>query len=183
MAVGFHQVPRRQPVADESHRQGASRRRKADGSRFRRLRDPGGVDSTGGSYRPCTAPKLASFEVQPARAPCRWAGQQQLRAIARYTDGSEVDVTERALYESNDTAMAEVDGRGLVRALDVSGKVSVMVRYQGRIAVFSAAVPLGASVESLPPIRNVIDEHVFANLKQLGIPRRPCATTPRFCVA
>jgi hypothetical protein len=117
-----------------------------------------------------TAPKLASFEVQPARGTVPLGGQQQLRAIARYADGSEVDVTERALYESNDTAMAEVDGRGLVRALDVSGKVSVMVRYQGRIAVFSAAVPLGAAVESLPPVRNVIDEHVFANLKQLGIP-------------
>jgi hypothetical protein len=117
-----------------------------------------------------TAPKLTSFEVQPARGTVPLGAQQQLRAIARYADGSEVDVTSRALYESNDTAMAEVDSRGLMRALDVSGKVSVMVRFQGRIAVFSAAVPLGAPVESLPPVRNVIDDHVFANLKQLGIP-------------
>lgn len=117
-----------------------------------------------------SAPKLVSFEVQPSRGTVPLKGEQQLRALARYSDGSERDVTGLALYETNDPAMAEATPRGLVKVLDVSGKVSVMVRYQGRISVFSASIPLGAPVETLPPAKNFIDEHVFANLKELGIP-------------
>lgn len=117
-----------------------------------------------------TAPALVSFEVQPSRGMVPLNSQQQLKAVAKYADGVERDVTNWALFESNDSAMAEVVGNGLVKTLDVSGKVSVMVRFQGRIAVFNAAVPLGAPVESLPPVSNFIDDHLFANLKQLGIP-------------
>ena len=32
------------------------------------------------------------------------------------------------------------------------------------------AFPLGAAVENLPPAKNFVDEAVFANLKELGIP-------------
>ncbi|MDX1967915.1 MAG: DUF1549 and DUF1553 domain-containing protein [Planctomycetaceae bacterium] len=117
-----------------------------------------------------SAPRLVTFEVQPSRGTVPLKGEQQLRAIARYSDGSERDVTNLALYETNDPAMAEATSHGLVKVLDVSGKVSVMVRYQGRISVFSASIPLGAPVETLPPTKNFIDEHVFANLQELGIP-------------
>src|SRR4029079_14518140 len=58
----------------------------------------------------------------------------------------------------------------LVKVSDLYGKFSVMVRYQARNAVFSASVPLGAPVENLPAAKNFIDERVFANLKELGIP-------------
>ncbi len=122
---------------------------------------------------PATKPgdsKLVGFEVQPGRGTVPRQGEQQLKAIAKFADGSTRDVTSTALYESNDRAMAEVSTRGLVKVLDLSGKVSVMVRYQDRNAVFSASVPLGAPVESLPVSRNFIDELVFANLKELGVP-------------
>jgi len=115
-------------------------------------------------------PRFVAFTVQPERGTVPPGGQQQLQATARYSDGSVRDVTELALYESNDSSMAEVSDAGLVKVLDITGKVSVMVRFQGRIAVFSAAVPLGAPVENLPSVRNFVDELVFSNLKQLGIP-------------
>jgi hypothetical protein len=76
--------------------------------------------------------------------------------------------------------MASVDGTGRVKVLDIAGQVSVMVRYQGRIAVFSASVPLGAPVESLPVARNFIDEQVFSNLKKLGIPPSPVCDDATF---
>ena len=66
--------------------------------------------------------------------------------------------------------MADVSEAGLVQVQDIPGKVAVMVRYQGKVSVFTAAVPLGAPVDSLPPVKNFVDEHVFANLKQIGIP-------------
>ena len=124
----------------------------------------------GATFDEATAPRLEAFEIEPRQGTVPRGGAQQLKATARYADGSTRDVTRTAVYETNDSAMAEVSGDGLVRVLDLSGKVSVMVRYQGRIAVFSASVPLGAPVESLPPSRNFVDDHVFANLKVLGIP-------------
>jgi hypothetical protein len=121
-------------------------------------------------------PKFVSFEVQPARGSIARHGEQQLRAIARYSDGRVRDVTGLALYESNDRAMAEASDRGLVNVQDISGNVAIMVRFQGRVAVFSASVPLGAVVDQLPPSKNFIDDHVFANLKEIGVPpSAPCS--------
>ncbi|MEZ6143960.1 MAG: hypothetical protein R3B91_00725 [Planctomycetaceae bacterium] len=49
--------------------------------------------------------------------------------------------------------MADVSSSGLVHVKDVPGNVAVMVRYQGKVAVFTAAVPLGATVNNLPEAR------------------------------
>lgn len=117
-----------------------------------------------------TVPKLVGIDLHPLKGSLRRQQEQQLRAVARYSDGSVRDVTGQALFESNDKAMADVSESGLVKALDIPGKVAVMVRYQGYVAVFNAAIPLGAPVGSLPPANNFIDEAVFANLKELGIP-------------
>lgn len=134
----------------------------------------------GAPSRTDAEPQLDSFEVQPARGSVARGGQQQLKALARYSDGSLRDVTAMALYESNNTAMAEVSDRGLVSVRDISGNVAVMVRYQGRVAVFSASVPLGAPVENLPSAKNFVDEHVFANLKEVGIPPSPVCDDATF---
>ena len=120
------------------------------------------------------------FEIQPARGTVARHGEQQLAALAKYSDGSVQDVTALALYESNDKTMAEVSDRGLVKVLDITGKVAVMVRYQGQVAVFSASVPLGAPVENLPPARNFVDERVFANLKEIGVPPSPVCDDATF---
>lgn len=117
-----------------------------------------------------SAVKLVGLEVLPQRTSLRRQQEQQLSVIARYSDGGVRDVTSLALYESNDKAMAEVSGSGLVKVLDITGKVAVMVRYQGHVTIFNAAIPLGAAVENFPPARNFVDEAVFANLKELGIP-------------
>jgi hypothetical protein len=134
----------------------------------------------GATFDRGVAPKLVEFEIQPARGSVSRQGQQQLKALARYSDGSVRDVTGMALYESNDKAMAEVTAAGLVKVLDISGKVAVMVRYQGKIAVFSASVPLGAVVEHFPPSRNFVDDAVFSNLKELGIPPSPVCDDTTF---
>lgn len=134
----------------------------------------------GATFDGDSAPRLVAFEVRPDRATIPPQEQQQLKTVVRYSDGTERDVTALALYESNDPAMAEVSDTGLVRVLDIAGRASVMVRYQGRIAVFSAAVPLGGPVESVPPAKNFVDEHVFANLKELGIPPSPVCDDATF---
>ncbi|HTN77928.1 MAG TPA: DUF1549 domain-containing protein, partial [Pirellulaceae bacterium] len=127
----------------------------------------------GAPFDSVNAPTLVAFEVQPGHGSINRQGEQQLTAVARYSDGQTRDVTGLAIYESNDPAMATVTGRGLVKILDIAGNVAVMVRYQGKVAVYSASVPLGAPVENLPTAKNFVDEHVFSNLKTLGIPPSP----------
>ncbi|HND54683.1 MAG TPA: DUF1549 domain-containing protein, partial [Pirellulaceae bacterium] len=134
----------------------------------------------GAPFGEASEPTLVGFEVEPARGFVKPKDRQQLQAFARYSDGSRRDVTETALFESNDAAMAEVSSSGLVSVLDLSGKFSVMVRFQGRVAVFNASVPLGAAVGQLPPSKNFIDEQVFANLKELGIPPSPVCDDSTF---
>ncbi len=125
-------------------------------------------------------PKLVAMEIEPKKGSLKSRGAQQLKALARYSDGSIRDVTSLALFESNDKAMADVSESGLVKVFDLPGKVSVMVRYQARVAVFNAAVPLGAPVGSLPPEKNFVDTAVFANLKELGIPPSPVCDDATF---
>lgn len=125
-------------------------------------------------------PKLLALEVTPPRGTLQRQATQQLKATARYSDGTIRDVTKLALFESNDSAMAEVNSGGLVKILDLPGRVSVMVRFQGQVAVFGAAVPLGAAVTAVPPSRNFVDDAVFANLKELGIPPSPVCDDATF---
>lgn len=124
--------------------------------------------------------QFVSLEVKPANGVVQRESEQQLQAFAKYSDGSVRDVTTLALYESNAEAMAEVNEDGLVAVSDIPGKAAVMVRYQGKVAVFTAAIPLGATVDHLPKARNFVDEQVFANLKELGIPPSPICDDATF---
>lgn len=96
--------------------------------------------------------------------------QQQIAVIATYSDGSTEDVTRMALYEPNETEMAESSVTGLVSTLDLSGEVAIMARYQGQVATFRATVPLGADTSGMPEPVGFVDVAVFGKLKQLGIP-------------
>lgn len=113
---------------------------------------------------------LDRIEVSPSKGTLLRGGEQQLTTVAYYRDGTSRTVTDLALFESNDTALAEVDDRGNVVADDLPGNVSIMVRYQGLVSVYRAAIPLGVASSETVPQRNFIDQHVFGNLKDLGIP-------------
>ncbi len=134
----------------------------------------------GAKYDGESAPNLTSFEVVPREGSVNPNETQQLTALAHYSDGSQRDVTELALYEANDRAMADVDGRGLVHFLDIPGKAAIMLRYQGRVAVYNASVRMGAKVDALPPSKNFVDELVFANLIAIGVPPSPICDDATF---
>ena len=115
-------------------------------------------------------PKLVRISVDPPIRTMPLMGKQQLKVLAHYTDGSTRDVTRRALYEANEKAMAETSETGEVNLFDLPGDVAVMVRYQGKVSTFRATIPLGAPVDTLPPVSNFIDDLVFAKLKTIGMP-------------
>ncbi|MEZ5386401.1 MAG: DUF1549 and DUF1553 domain-containing protein [Prosthecobacter sp.] len=131
-------------------------------------------------YTQPNEPKLNKIVVEPARATMQVKTTQQLKVMARYSDGSSRDVTKLALFEANDRAMAETSEQGLIKTLDIPGNVAVMVRFGGKVSVCSVSVPLGAPVDSLPPVKNFIDQHVFANLKQIGVPPSPICDDSTF---
>lgn len=134
----------------------------------------------GAPYSTGSDPELVSIEIQPKRGVIERGGQQQLKALAKYSDDSVRDITKLALYESNTEAMSHVTGDGLVKVLDIPGKIAVMVRYQGKLEVFTASVPSGASVEKMPEARNFIDEQIFANLQEIGISPSPVCDDATF---
>ncbi len=127
-----------------------------------------------------TDPVIASVEVLPKKRTMTLNGEQQLVVLARYSDGSMQDVTRSALYEPNDKSMAKAEEDGRVTMFDQPGDVGVMVRYQGKVAVFHATAPLGVTVENLPKPTNFIDELVFAKLKTIGMPPSPLCDDATF---
>ncbi len=66
--------------------------------------------------------------------------------------------------------MASAAANGRVTVADTPGEAAVMVRFQGEVGVFRAVIPQGLPVANLPPEKTLVDKHVFASLKQLGIP-------------
>jgi hypothetical protein len=124
--------------------------------------------------------KISQIEVSPPRATLKVKTEQKLQVTARYLDGSTRDVTRMALYEANDKSMAEASEDGTVRTLDLPGNVAIMVRYSGLVAVCSVSIPLGAPVESVPPSKNFVDDHIFANLKKIGVPPSPICDDSTF---
>ena len=136
--------------------------------------------SEGMAYGKDTDPKLTAIEVSPKRLSMKTKTAQQLKVMARYSDGSIRDVTQMALYEPNDKSMAETTELGLVKTLDIPGNVAVMIRYSGLVSVFSVSIPLGAPVDHLPEAKNFIDELVFANLKLIGVPPSPLCDDATF---
>jgi hypothetical protein len=115
-------------------------------------------------------PVVTQISVYPPQRTMTRQNKQQLAVYAHYSDGRIEDITRRAQYESNDTEVAIVDADGLVRSLALSGEAAVMARYQGKVTVFRATVPLGVPVPNYAwEPKTIVDRHAQAKWRQLGI--------------
>ncbi len=117
------------------------------------------------------APRVESVRVEPAERLLVFGGRQQLRVIARYSGGREVDVTAHARFQSNNEGLAMVSASGLVSAGESAGEVAVMASFMGAVDVFRALIPRPQRVADYPKVaeHNFIDAHVFRKLRQLNI--------------
>ena len=115
-------------------------------------------------------PTLVRINVHPDQRTMDMNGDQQLVVTAIYSDGSTLDVSRTSVFEINEKEIGEVSENGHVTVFEQPGDASVMIRYQDKVAVFMATVPLGAPVEDLPEPKNFIDEHVFTKLQNVGMP-------------
>ena len=161
---------------------GGGVRMDADSVHYNTMRD---WIAQGAQSSPPDAPELVSFEVSPAHGILPLDSEQTLTAIARYSDDSQRDVTGLALFESNQPELVDVIGDGRVRSSGLPGKASVMVRYQGKVAVYTASIPQSSTVsealvESEASEAHVVDRLVSANLRELGIPASPVSDDSTF---
>ena len=140
--------------------------------------------SQGMPYGSDDEPKVVSIEVIPEHRRLNAASSQQLAVLATYSDGTVEDVTRAALYESNDSEMADCDEQGLVHLKDLVGDVAVMARYQGHVTVFRADIPVPDSTVTDAAFpqqpKNPVDRHVFAKLQSLGIGLSPVCEDATF---
>lgn len=128
------------------------------------------------------SPRVVSISVRPAERTLTTGGQQQLAVIARYSDGQTRDVTRQADFASNLEVVAAVDSTGLVKSTGQTGEATIMARYMGRVAIFSAIVPHSAPLTDLPEFQpvNRIDEFAAAKWRKLGLRPSPVCSDSDF---
>ena len=122
-------------------------------------------------------PTVTAVRVEPRERVLDFRGRQQLRVIARYSDGREVDVTGHARFQSNNDGLAAVAVDGLVSAGEAPGEVAVMASFMNHVDTFRAFIPRPQAIANYPrlPENNFIDRLVFARLRRLNLlPSEQC---------
>lgn len=120
---------------------------------------------------PGPVPEVTELELYPKQSVLEGpAGAQQMIARARYADGSERDVTDWAVFMSNNDNSAVADEGGLIKAAN-RGEAFVLARYATK-TIGSQVLVLPAGLTYSPPAQqpvNYIDELVNAKLQKLRI--------------
>ena len=120
---------------------------------------------------PPAVPTVENVEIFPPEMLLEGAGaRQQMIARARYSDGSQRDVTPLALFYSNNDNSAPVAANGVVTAAN-RGEAFVLARFNTK-TVGSQAIVLPAGLSYAPPAAaggNYIDDLVNAKLQKLRI--------------
>jgi hypothetical protein len=126
---------------------------------------------------PANAVRIVSLSVTPEEKLLTASGQSvQLKATAKYSDGTSRDVTHWVQYTPKDPDTVRVDAKGLVTALQI-GETAVMVRTMGQAVAARILIASGSPGADYPRVisNNYVDDHVFAKLRRLNI--RPSELT------
>jgi hypothetical protein len=116
------------------------------------------------------ASQLVSMTVTPGQQATTVGQTYQLKAEAKFADGSTEDVTPLCSFATLDNMVATIDAAGRVETKGV-GDTSLIVRYRDEPVASLVVVARGgeAKFADVPP-HNFIDTHVLAKLKRLNVP-------------
>jgi hypothetical protein len=127
-------------------------------------------------------PEVLALELFPPQAVLEGpAGTQQMIARATYTDGSHRDVTDWAVFMSNNDNSAPVDVAGLVKA-GARGEAFILARFETK-TVGSQVLVLPAGLQYVPPSdppANYVDDLVGAKLRKLRLTPSPVCSDEAF---
>ncbi|MBI3119033.1 MAG: DUF1549 domain-containing protein, partial [Candidatus Hydrogenedentes bacterium] len=131
---------------------------------------------------PAELPALTEIEILPREAVLEGEGaQQRFVVMAKYSDGTDADVTRLSILSTSDDSSLTIDADGKSTA-GQKGEVYVMARY-GTFAVVSQAIIIPKD-QALTwpdvPEYNYIDNYVFAKLKKLRVPPAELCTDQEF---
>jgi hypothetical protein len=138
---------------------------------------------TGSNPRIENPPTLQRLEVTPAEilftAPDQ---QQQLKAIAVWSDGSREDVTTLCRFQTNDDQVADITQEGLVTAAS-PGDTHVVAFYDSAVVPVPVIRPVSPQYgDQYPnvPAPTKVDELVVNKLRKVGIVQSELCTDAEF---
>ncbi len=124
--------------------------------------------------------KVTSIEVFPQNPIVEsTTARQQIRIVARFTDGTTRDVTHQAFVESGNTEVATTDRSGLLSAVR-RGEAPILARYEGAYAATTLTVMGDREGYQTDPIESwtAIDELVASKWQRMKItPSELCDDT------
>ena len=167
----------RKPTLTEAHKGG--KRMPVDGWEYNLLHRW----IKGGANGIVKEASFAGLDVEPKEIVFGKPGAKaQLRIRARWSDGSNEDVTPLCRFRSNDESMATVGAEGQITVVG-KGDTSIIVFYDNGIAPVSVLLPvsdqIGSNYPAVPtPTR--IDELAVAKLCKLGIVPSEICTDAEF---
>ncbi len=134
-----------------------------------------------GAHR-LTQRSLVRFEVTPREQLLLRPGDSvSLKAIARFDDGSQQEVTPWTVFTSSDPTALEVDDTGKA-VLHRRGQQTLLLRYLTEVVTVRISAPLREAAVDLSrePRANFIDDEVLATLAALRVPAAPPAEDGAF---
>src|SRR5262245_36216214 len=127
--------------------------------------------------------RLAQFRVSPQSHVLDSVGATlQLKATARFADGSEGDVTQWTVFTAEDPSAVAVDSKTAMAQVLRRGRHIVVARYLDRVVPIEIIVPLSDTIVDLSnqPRRNFIDDQILEMLSTLRLPVSPPADDATF---
>ncbi len=126
-------------------------------------------------------PRLEGLAISPGDRTLTVGEQVPLTVNARYSDGSQRDVTWLAQFFTNDATVVDVSPAGVMRAVR-HGETAIRAHFRSQVAVSVATIPFEQPIDpdQYASRNNFIDEHAFAKLAALRIPPSPLADDETF---
>ncbi|MGH9769666.1 MAG: DUF1553 domain-containing protein [Blastocatellia bacterium] len=116
--------------------------------------------------------RILRLEVSPKASTLAAGADQQLRVLARYSDGHAEDVTRWVKYSSADPGIAAVDDDGKVK-MQGHGETAVSVWYQSQVSFARVANPFPNEIKpevfANSPRQNYVDDLILKKLQTLRI--------------
>lgn len=113
--------------------------------------------------------RLESTRIFPTNAVLKPGMQHQMQLIARYSDGTERDVTRLAVFDANTEQVAGVDDVGLVTSREL-GETAIVARFERIFATANVIVlKPDSSFQPTPLPGNLVDRHIIEKLNELKI--------------
>ncbi|MGC4043222.1 MAG: DUF1549 and DUF1553 domain-containing protein [Armatimonas sp.] len=119
---------------------------------------------------------LVKLEALPGDRMLAPGETQRMLVRATYADGSREDVTHRALFATNDPAIASVSEDGMAKQLR-PGETAILAKYRDKLTLIRLSAPFPNTINerAFMARTNYVDDAVNAKLKALHIePSGPC---------